>query len=194
MIEKIISGAQTGADRAALDVAISLGYPCGGWVPKGRLDENGIIPDHYLNLIETKDEYPETRTELNIRDSDATIIFSHGPLLGGLAYTKSKAEDLGKPNMHIDLTNVSEPEAIQKLRSWVATIRPCVLNVAGPRASDDPSIYGKTRLILESLLMNGRRISISIENIRVVQWSRVSSSNSIFAGNSIFKAQPGTQN
>ncbi len=154
MIERIVSGGQTGADRAAIDVAIQLGYECGGWVSRGRLDENGVIPDSYPNLVETEDEQPETRTEFNIRDSDATVIFSHGPLFGGSEYTKLKADESGKPNLHIDLTKRTVPEALQDLRSWLADVGPRVINVAGPRASDDPEIYGKTRLILESLLMN----------------------------------------
>ena len=154
MIKRIISGAQTGADRVALDVAIHLGYEFGGWVPKGRLDENGVIPDNYPNLVEAEDEQPETRTEFNIRDSDATIIFSHGPLFGGSEHTKLKADESGKPNLHIDLTKRTVSEALQDLRSWLAGVGPRVINVAGPRASDDPDIYGKTRLILESLLMN----------------------------------------
>ena len=154
MIGRIVSGAQTGADRAALDVAIRLGYNFGGWVPKGRLDENGAIPDSYPNLVETEDARPETRTALNVRDSDATMILSHGPLHAGSQYTKSRADELGRPNLHIDLAKVTVPDAVQELREWLARIRPRVLNVAGPRARDDPGIYRKTRLILESLLVN----------------------------------------
>jgi hypothetical protein len=152
MIERIVSGAQTGVDRAALDVAIRLGYDCGGWVPKGRLDENGVIPAVYPNLLEADDANPEIRTGLNVRDSDGTIIFSDGPLYGGAAYTKAKVEALGKPGLHIDLERVTAFDAVRQLRRWIRHARPRVLNVAGPRASEDPEIYGKTRLILESLL------------------------------------------
>ena len=156
MIERVISGAQTGADRAALDVAIDLGYECGGWVPRGRLDENGIIPGSYPNLTEAEDEQPETRTELNIRDSDATVIFSHGHLFGGSDYTKIKADEIGKPNRHIDLTKLSVSEAVEDLRSWLEDIDPRVINIAGPRASNDHDIYKDTYLVLKSLLMNKR--------------------------------------
>ena len=153
MIERIVSGGQTGADRAALDVAIRLGYDCGGWVPRGRLDEAGIIPPEYPNLIEADDARPETWTELNVRDSDATVIFSHGPLCGGSEYTQAKAGEQGKPSLHIDLAAMTIPAAVRRLRQWLARVQPRVLNVAGPRASDDPEIYEGTRVVLGSGLI-----------------------------------------
>ncbi len=159
MIERIISGGQTGADRAALDAAIHLGYATGGWVPQGRTDENGVIPPHYSNLVEADDENPATRTELNVRDSDATVIFSHGPLMGGSALTKTKANDLGKPHCHLDLSSLPVPEAVEHLRLWLHHVDPNVLNVAGPRASTDPTIYEKTREILESVLSTTKGVS-----------------------------------
>ena len=165
MIRKIISGGQTGPDRAALDVAISLGYDYGGWVPKGCLDENGVIPSNYSKLVEAKDSRSETRTELNIRDSDATIILSHGPLLGGSEYTKTKAQEIGKPYRHIDLDQLTVPESVQELRGWLQKIKPSVLNVAGPRASQDSTIYEKTCLILRTLLTNQEgKFDFSIPN------------------------------
>ena len=86
MLTKIISGGQTGADRAALDVAIEFDIPHGGWIPKGRRTEDGPLPDRYL-LKETKNiGYPQ-RTEFNIVESDATLILSHGKLAGGSACT-----------------------------------------------------------------------------------------------------------
>jgi len=87
VIRKIVSGGQTGADRAALDVALDLGITCGGWVPKGRLAEDGEIPVDYPNLVEAEDAEPNTRTALNIRDSDATLILSQGELHGGSMFT-----------------------------------------------------------------------------------------------------------
>lgn len=152
MIKKIISGGQTGADRATLDVAMSLGYECGGWVPKGRLAEDGIIPDHYPNLTEAPDEQPETRTNLNVRDSDATLILSHGPLFGGSKLTKEIADELSKPSIHIDLEKITLEQAAEQLREWLSDVRPHKLNVAGPRASDDAGIYKETRAILEAVL------------------------------------------
>ncbi|NBC27568.1 MAG: hypothetical protein GVY08_11955 [Bacteroidetes bacterium] len=152
MIEKIISGGQTGADRAALDVALSIGYDCGGWIPKGRLAEDGIIPNSYPNLKEASDERPETRTKLNVRNSDATLILSHGPLFGGSKYTKQIADELGKPSIHIDLDHFTTNQAVAKIREWISKVEPRILNIAGPRANDDPRIYKETYSILEVLL------------------------------------------
>ncbi len=82
MLKKIISGGQTGADQAALDAAIKLGIPHGGWIPKGRSTENGKLPDKYkLKEMPTK-SYPN-RTEQNVIDSDGTLIITHGKLTGG---------------------------------------------------------------------------------------------------------------
>jgi predicted Rossmann-fold nucleotide-binding protein len=104
MISKLISGGQTGADRAALDVAIDLGIPHGGWLPKGRKTEAGRLPAKYqLNELPT-DSYPK-RTEQNVIDSDGTLIVSHGPLTGGSDYTRQMAEKHGKPLMHIGASN-----------------------------------------------------------------------------------------
>ncbi|MER2623546.1 MAG: putative molybdenum carrier protein [Accumulibacter sp.] len=103
MICKIVSGGQTGADRAALDVALDLGIPCGGWVPKGRLAEDGEIPVGCPHLVEEEDAEPNTRTTLNIRDSDATLILSQGKLHGGSNFTASTAHKAGKPYLHVDL-------------------------------------------------------------------------------------------
>jgi hypothetical protein len=151
-VRRIVSGAQTGADRAALDAAIEFGADCGGWVPRGRLDEDGVIPDRYPNLVETDGEGFAQRTALNVRDSDATLIVSHGSLTGGSKLTQQKARAYGRPSLHLDLALMSELEAVERARAWVAVFRPAVLNVAGPRASNDPAIYAKTRCIVEGLL------------------------------------------
>ncbi|HXV84754.1 MAG TPA: putative molybdenum carrier protein [Candidatus Binatia bacterium] len=153
-VKRIVSGAQTGADRAALDVALALGVESGGWVPKGRLDENGKIPLRYPNLAESDSEDPKVRTELNVRDSDATLILSHGPLSGGSKYTEQKAIELGKPFKHLDLASMSIECALSDARRWLATTQPRTLNVAGPRASNDPEIYAKTEWILKRLLVS----------------------------------------
>ena len=91
-IRRIVSGGQTGADRAALDAALGAGVPIGGWVPKGRRAEDGTIPERYSNLRETDTDLYETRTRWNVRDSDATLILSHGALAGGSKKTGAKAE------------------------------------------------------------------------------------------------------
>ncbi len=152
IVEKIVSGAQTGVDRAALDVAIELRYPYGGWVPRGRLAEDGTIPDYYEHLIETPNDEVGIRTEWNIRDSDATMIISFGLLDGGSLYTRVKAEEMGRPWLHMDLDETGEDEAVRIASEWLVTVRPHILNVAGPRASKDPLIYEKTRRFLRKLL------------------------------------------
>jgi hypothetical protein len=151
-VRRIVSGAQTGADRAALDAALELGVACGGWVPRGRLDETGAIPDRYPDLVETDEEGFAPRTALNVRDSDATLILSHGALSGGSKLAATKAAEYGRPCLHVDLASVGLSRALEQVRAWIAEVRPEVLNVAGPRASKDPEIYRKTRTLVTRLL------------------------------------------
>lgn len=152
---RVVSGAQTGVDRAALDVALELGIPCGGWVPRGRVDEAGRIPDRYPNLRETSSADWDERTEANVRDSDGTLILSRGPLTGGSAYTGRTAERLGRPCLHVDLERQGEAEAAAAIRDWLADREIGVLNVAGPRASKDPGLYAIVRrVLLEALGRN----------------------------------------
>jgi len=141
MIKKIISGGQTGVDRAALDAAIRMGIPHGGWIPKGRLTEEGPLPDTY-HLDEMKtDSYPE-RTEKNVEVSDGTLIISRGALTGGTEYTRKMVLKHGKQMLHIDLSLHASPlDAASLVSSWVEMQRIEILNVAGPRASKDPNIY-----------------------------------------------------
>ena len=87
MIEKIISGGQTGADRAGLDAVIDLDIPHGGWIPKGRRTEDGGLPEKY-NLKEMITGSYAARTEQNVIDSDGTFIVSHGKFNGGSAMTR----------------------------------------------------------------------------------------------------------
>ncbi len=148
MITKIISGGQTGADQAALDVAIEHGIPHGGWIPKGRKTEDGILPDKYhLDEMPTA-SYPK-RTEKNILDSDGTLIFSRGTLTGGSALTRKLAKQNEQPWLHIDLDKVTAREAAQAIAGWVGERDIQTLNVAGPRASKDPGIHDIVVGILE---------------------------------------------
>jgi hypothetical protein len=148
MLKKIISGGQTGVDRAALDAAIRMGISHGGWIPKGRLTEDGTLPEPYhLDEMET-DSYPE-RTEKNVVVSDGTLIISRGPLTGGTEYTRKMVLKHGKQMLHIDPALHSNPLAAASLvSSWIEMQRIEILNVAGPRASKDPDIYGQTLGIL----------------------------------------------
>ena len=97
MLRKIVSGGQTGADRAAMDVALELGLALGGWVPRGSADEFGTIPAMYPNLDETDIDDPAVRTRLNVRDSDATLILVHGAPAGGALLTLDIAREYGRP-------------------------------------------------------------------------------------------------
>lgn len=148
---RIVSGAQTGVDRAALDVALELGVPCGGWVPGGRLDEYGRIPDRYPNLVETSTAVWDERTEANVRDSDGTLLLSRGPLTGGSKYTAIVARRLGRPCLHVDLAELPAPIAARRARDWIDAEQVEVLNVAGPRASKDPELYGIAAAVLRAV-------------------------------------------
>ena len=96
IFEKIISGGQTGADQGALDAALELEHPCGGWCPKGRKSEAGRIPDRYPVKEHSSPEYP-VRTEANVLDSDGTLIFTHGEPTGGTKLTVELARKYAKP-------------------------------------------------------------------------------------------------
>jgi hypothetical protein len=149
MIAKIISGGQTGVDRAALDVAIQLGIPYGGWVPKGRLTEDGPLPETYA-LRETPTAVYSERTEKNVVDSDGTLIISRGELTGGSEYTREMALKHNRPWLHVDLKKTVALRAALTIVAWLGGQNIRVLNVAGPRASKDPGIYRDARALLES--------------------------------------------
>jgi len=149
MLEKIISGGQTGADQGALDTAIRLGIDHGGWIPRGRKTEAGPLPDKYDLTEMPTDEY-HLRTEKNVVSAEATVIFSHGPLSGGSLLTQQVAERHGRPWLHVDLNTASAFDAARNLNDWIRTYNIRVLNVAGARASQDPHIYQATADILES--------------------------------------------
>jgi hypothetical protein len=139
MIKKIICGGQTGADRAALDLAIKGNIPHGGWCPRGRLAEDGIIDSCY-KLFETPTADPAQRTEWNVRDSDGTVIFSIAPKLsGGSAKTEMFARQCRKPCVHICLERDRE-KATEMLAKFLVENKIQILNVAGPRQSEEPQI------------------------------------------------------
>jgi len=148
MLKKIISGGQTGADRAALDVAIKFNIEHGGWIPKGRRTEKGPLPMKYqLNEMLTPD-YRE-RTKQNIIDSHGTVIISRGKLTGGSKLTQSFAKIAGRPNCYLDLLKAEEFEASITLKSFIMENKIRILNVAGPRLSHHPGIYTDVKTILE---------------------------------------------
>jgi hypothetical protein len=150
MIRKIISGGQTGADRAALDAAIKLGIPHGGWIPKGRLTENGPLPETY-QLTEMPGSAYVLRTEQNVIDSNGTLIISHGDLSEGSDYTRKMAVKHHRPWLHIDLNKTPAFRAATQICSWIDENAIEILNVAGPRASKDSRIYGAVLKLIESV-------------------------------------------
>jgi hypothetical protein len=151
MIQKIISGGQTGADRAALDVAIKLDIPHGGWIPKGCKTEKGPLPDKY-QLQELPTNSYEARTEQNVIDADGTLIIARGKLTGGTDYTRQMTLKHKKQLLGIDLNLTGHFDAASLIASWIKLQRVQVLNVAGPRASKDPGIYSDVLRILEQTI------------------------------------------
>lgn len=144
MISKIVSGGQTGADRAALDWAIARGIAHGGWCPKGRKAEDGEIPAHYnLQEMDSPDYPPRTRQ--NVIDSDGTVIFIMYELTRGSKLTVDIARREKKPFIVLDF-EASDPGAI--LREWFESHAIAVLNVAGPRASSEPAIVAFVHNVL----------------------------------------------
>ena len=145
----IVSGGQTGVDRAALDAALALGLAVGGWCPKGRWAEDGPIPDRYP-LRETPSDDPAQRTRWNVRDSDATLIVSPTPLEGGTALTADAARQRGRPVLVAD--PVSSP--VDDAADWIARSVPPggTLNLAGPRESGAPGIGAQSESWLRRVL------------------------------------------
>jgi hypothetical protein len=155
-VETIISGGQTGADQGALDAAIALGIPHGGWVPKGRLTEAGTLPDKYHLKEMTSASYPK-RTEKNILESNGTLILTYGRLTGGSALTAKLAKTHQRPCLHIDLGALSINEAAERVRQWLASNLIETLNVAGSRASRAPNIHQATVEVLMLALSDLRK-------------------------------------
>jgi len=148
LLEKVVSGGQTGVDRAGLDAAMAAGILVGGWCPRGKLAEDRRIPDRYP-LQETPRRLYAQRTEWNVRDSDATLILNVGPeLTGGTATTADAVARLGKPVLVVDLDRPPEPAAV---RSWLAACGARVLNVAGPRESKARGVHVRAEAFLAAL-------------------------------------------
>jgi hypothetical protein len=147
-LRKIVSGGQTGVDRAALDVAIALGIAHGGWCPAGRLAEDGRIPPHYA-LRGTASSGYAVRTSWIVRDSDGTLVLATGPPRGGSALTCELARAHGKALLVVDLAEPPPPAAVH---AWIAAHAIETLNVAGPRASTEAGVYERARAYLRTLL------------------------------------------
>ena len=147
---KIISGGQTGVDRAALDVALRHGIECGGWCPAGRLDEFGKIPDHYP-IQELPGGFTE-RTLQNVKDSDGTVVIYPGELRGGTQQTVRFCVELERPHQLIDASKLSAEGAAKLIADFVRANKIGILNVAGPRQSEWPAGYEYATGTLEIFL------------------------------------------
>jgi len=150
-IKKIVSGGQTGVDSAALDVAMEFGIPAGGWVPKGMLNEYNKIINSDYNIQETPSSDVKQRTEWNVRDADATLIIYRNLLMGGTEYTRQKAIINTKPYLLINLSSLSFFEAVDTISNWFSKVDGTILNIAGPRDSEDMNMYMDTRKLLSSV-------------------------------------------
>jgi len=145
---RVVSGGQTGVDRAALDVALELGLECGGWCPRGRRAEDGAIPAVYP-LRETPSQAYGQRTSWNVRDSQATLVLIRGRLRGGSARTVEIAARLGRPCLVVDL---AAADAAERVLAFIAATGAHILNVAGPRESNAPGIGDEVAALLRRVL------------------------------------------
>ena len=148
---KIISGGQTGVDRAALDVALQHGIECGGWCPVGRLYEFGKIPDHYPVQELPGSGFAE-RTLQNVKDSDGTVVIYPGELRGGTDQTVRFCFELQRPYQLIDASKVSAEGAANLIAEFVRQNKIGILNVAGPRQSEWPEGYDYSSRALSAFL------------------------------------------
>ena len=147
MLQKIISGGQTGVDRAALNAALELGISCGGWCPKGRKAEDGTISSKYPLEETSSPDYPQ-RTEFNIQDSDGTMILTWGPPQGGTLLTLKLAKKHHKPFLLIDLSLDGNASTVGE---WIQKNAIQILNVAGPRESEAPGIHDRALNFLREI-------------------------------------------
>lgn len=147
-MRRVISGGQTGVDRAALDVARAFGFAIGGWCPAGRWAEDGPIAPEYP-LTETPSADPRQRTEWNVRDSDVTWILARGPVRGGTRHAWETARRLGKPVRVFDVDRIPSTAERRALGAELARID--TLHVAGPRESEAPGIGAAARAWLRAV-------------------------------------------
>lgn len=148
MLRKIVSGGQTGVDRAALDAGLASGVPVGGWCPAGRCAEDGTISERYP-LLELDSPVYAARTEQNVVDSDATLVLNVGELTDGTALTVQLARKHRKPFLIVQLDENADPVAVAE---WLRERGVKVLNIAGPRESKCPGIYESVLEFVRKLL------------------------------------------
>jgi hypothetical protein len=157
-VSQIVSGGQTGVDRAALDVAIALGIPHGGWCPRGRKAEDGTISNVY-QLTETKSARYVVRTEKNVTDSDGTLILYRDRMSRGTALTASFTRRHVRPCLSIDIAAMQTrdleqdwlAEKVAEIHAWLIQEGISTLNVAGPRESTSSGITDDARTLLTTV-------------------------------------------
>jgi hypothetical protein len=157
MIGRIVSGGQTGVDRAALDVALERNIPCGGWCPRGRRAEDGVIAAAYPRA-ETPTANYRQRTAWNVRDAGATLILTWRRPTGGTRFTVRTCRAQGKPYRVEDLADPTTwaPDAAQAVRHWLLVVHAGhTINVAGPRESQAPGIHARAKAFLPEVLGGG---------------------------------------
>lgn len=152
MITKIISGGQSGAERAALDAAIRLAVPHGGSIPKGRLVEDGPLSGSYC-LVEIPTDSIVESAKKNVLDSDGTLIFSRGKLVADERMNQKLAQKHHKPCLHIDLSTKSVSLFAKDIHGWVIENRISVLNISGSKESQTPQIYWETFCVVEAVML-----------------------------------------
>jgi hypothetical protein len=160
MLTKVISGGQTGVDRAALDAALAASFPCGGWCPEDRRAEDGPIAASYPLLAMPGGGYAE-RTRKNVMDSDGTAVIYFGDLEGGTELAAYLCMKNSRPYKLIDGDEVSVERAIQLMTRFVRDRQVAILNVAGPRATQRPQAYAYARAVISGLLVRTERSSQS---------------------------------
>jgi hypothetical protein len=147
-LARIVSGGQAGVDRAALDVALERGRPCGGWCPAGRWAEDGPIHPRYP-LRETPSADPAQRTAWNVRDSDATLLLARGAASPGTELTAEIARRMGRP---LYRWHLETPPDAGDFRRWLRAHSFRTLNVAGPRESESPGVHAAACAYLRAVL------------------------------------------
>jgi len=154
-LRQIVSGGQTGADRAALDAALNSSFPCGGWCPEGRLAEDGPLPTKYP-LQELPGAGYRQRTIKNIETSDGTAIFYFNRPAGGTELTLIQCIRLHKPYQLIDASEISPARASSILEDFVDQHGIAILNVAGPSETRSPSVHSYVQEAVQSLIEASR--------------------------------------